>query len=153
MRRINVPSQRNLQPAHSQTPWRGPVGYQQGNTSVLIPQSSCQGSPFTEVFQDVTEHLCTILLLGIDWSLVRKTPGSVPEEVASPAPSSTQDWGAWEPHPWSLGWQQWGLWGPQARPGSVGVCQEPSCPCSALCQEPRNRLAKQTALSSLMASV
>lgn len=91
-----------------------PVGYWPGNTSVLIPHSSCQGSSCTEVLQNVTKHLCAILVLGAGHSLMRRTPGSVPEEVASAA--ALQHPGTLgEPHPWSLGWQQWGLCGCQAR--------------------------------------
>lgn len=135
LRGMDVPSHRNLQAGHSQTPWRGPVGHRQWNNSVLIPQSSCQGSSSTKVLQDVTEHPCTIL--GTGHSLVRRTSGSAPEEVASSAPCSPQDTsGSPVPGPWG------GSSGDRAdtRPGSVGVWHESSCPCSALRQGAKKSL-------------
>lgn len=114
LRRTNVPSHRNLQPGHYQTPWGGPVGYWQGNTSVLIPQSSsCQGS-------SSLRWLRMSLIISLpSWCWERPQLGKKDPQL------SARDSGIacplqhpghlWEPHPWSLGWQQWGLWGRQAR--------------------------------------
>lgn len=101
--------------------------------SVLIPQSSCQASSSTKVLQDVTEHQYTILVLGTG----HRTPGSVPEEVASPAPRSTQDTsGSPIPGPW--GDSSGGC--VESRPGSVGVWHEPSCSSSTLRQGAKKSL-------------
>lgn len=100
-------------------------------------QSSCQGSSSTEVLQDVTEHQYTILVLGTGHSSVRRTPGSVPEEVASPALCSSQVTSG-SPIPGHWGGSSGGY--VDARPGSVGVWHEPFCPSSALRQGAKKSL-------------